>query len=53
VRCSQERIRPAAETRANWPAKTKRIMISTDVVELFDSAAEAKGMTANACVAAA
>ena len=54
VRCSQERIRLPRRCRGprKPPAKTERIRIaiSTDAVELFDSTADAKGMTANAFV---
>jgi hypothetical protein len=54
VRCSQERIRLPRRRRGprKPPAKTERIRIaiSTDAVELFDSTAEAKGMTAIAFV---
>ena len=52
VRCCQERIRLPRRPRAprKLPAKTKRITISTDAVALFDSTADAKGMTANAFV---
>ena len=52
VRCCQERIRLPRRPRGprKLPAKTKRITISTDAVALFDSTADAKGMTANAFV---
>ena len=54
VRCSQERIRLPRRRRGprKLPAKTERIRvaISTDAVELLDSTADAKGMTANAFV---
>jgi hypothetical protein len=54
VRCCQERIRLPSSRRGRprkLPAtKTKRITISTDALALFDSTADAKGMTANALV---
>jgi len=52
VRCCQERIQLPCRSRGprKLPAKTKRITISTDAVSLFDSTADAKGMTANAFV---
>ena len=44
VRCSQERIRLPRRRGGprELPAKTKRITISTDAMELFDSTAEAR-----------
>ena len=52
VRCCQERIQLPCRPRGRrkLPAKTKRITISTEAVALFDSTADAKGMTANAFV---